>query len=137
MHHKFRFVLVFFFFKQYETSKCFYILINLFLFLFFTQFRSRGVKAKSLKVNGQPRDEKLFRKLSCYITQEEILQPLLSLQEVMMFAADLKLPSGATRKQKSQLVRTFTKYIYTNSAFICFVNHLHYTCIFSLIVSLT
>lgn len=68
-------------------------------------FRLKGVLAKSLKVNGQPRDEKLFRKLSCYITQEEVLQPMLSLQEVMMFAADLKLPSGTIRKQKMQLVR--------------------------------
>ncbi|XKL63869.1 hypothetical protein PGB90_006233 [Kerria lacca] len=68
-------------------------------------FRLRGVVAKSLKVNGQPRDEKLFRKLSCYITQEEVLQPLLSVQEVMLFAADLKLPSGTTRKQKMQLVQ--------------------------------
>lgn len=67
-------------------------------------FRLKGVLAKSLKVNGQPRDEKLFRKLSCYITQEEVLQPMLSLQEVMMFAADLKLPSGTIRKQKMQLV---------------------------------
>ena len=67
-------------------------------------YRSSGVTAKSLKVNGQVRDEKLFRKLSCYITQEEVLQPLLSLQEVMMFAADLKLPSGTTLKHKTQLV---------------------------------
>ncbi|XP_065199551.1 ATP-binding cassette subfamily G member 4 [Planococcus citri] len=67
-------------------------------------FRSTGVTAKSLKVNGQVRDEKLFRKLSCYITQEEVLQPMLSLQEVMMFAADLKLPSGTSLKHKTQLV---------------------------------
>jgi hypothetical protein len=57
-------------------------------------------------VNGQSRDEKLFRKMSCYIMQEDLLQPLLTLQEVMLFAAELKLPSDTPKKDKLKLVST-------------------------------
>ncbi|KAK9503006.1 hypothetical protein O3M35_011671 [Rhynocoris fuscipes] len=57
-----------------------------------------------LKINGQPRDESKFRKMSCYITQEDLLVPLLSLNEVMSFAASLKLPNTYTRKQKKAVV---------------------------------
>ncbi|CAH0380979.1 unnamed protein product [Bemisia tabaci] len=66
-------------------------------------FTSKGISG-SLLVNGQQRDEKLFRKLSCYITQEDMIQPMLTLQEVMMFAAELKLSGETTLKHKLQLV---------------------------------
>uniref|UniRef100_A0A8D8SLS9 ATP-binding cassette sub-family G member 1 n=1 Tax=Cacopsylla melanoneura TaxID=428564 RepID=A0A8D8SLS9_9HEMI len=58
----------------------------------------------ALKVNGQIRDERLFRKMSCYILQEDLLQPLLTLQEVMLFAAELKLPQGTPKKDKLKLI---------------------------------
>lgn len=58
-------------------------------------------------MNGQPRDERKFRKLSCYITQEDLLQPMLTLNEMMHFAALLKLPSGCNRKQRSIVVCIF------------------------------
>nr|QBQ34586.1 ATP-binding cassette sub-family G member 18 [Diaphorina citri]QER78504.1 ATP-binding cassette transporter [Diaphorina citri] len=64
---------------------------------------NEGIEGK-LKVNGQSRDEKLFRKMSCYIMQEDLLQPLLTLQEVMLFAAELKLPSDTPKKDKLKLI---------------------------------
>lgn len=65
--------------------------------------RSCGVSGQ-LKLNGQPRDEAKFKKMSCYITQEDLLVPLLSLQEVMCFAASLKLPPTYSRKEKHAVV---------------------------------
>uniref|UniRef100_A0A1B6C8R7 ABC transporter domain-containing protein n=1 Tax=Clastoptera arizonana TaxID=38151 RepID=A0A1B6C8R7_9HEMI len=65
-------------------------------------YRSKGITGKLL-VNGQPRDESKFRKMSCYITQEDLLQPMLTLNELMMFAADLKL-SSVEKKQKKAVV---------------------------------
>lgn len=58
----------------------------------------------TLKINGQVRDEKLFRKLSCYIMQEDKIQPMLTLNEVMMFAAELKLSNGTLTKEKQMIV---------------------------------
>ncbi|XP_045495514.1 ATP-binding cassette sub-family G member 1 [Colias croceus] len=57
-------------------------------------YRSAGVTGELL-VNGEPRDEQLFQKSSCYITQEDLLQPLLTVREAMDVAASLKLPKGA------------------------------------------
>lgn len=54
-------------------------------------------------MNGAPKEESKFRKMSCYITQEDLLQPMLTLNELMMFAADLKL-STSKRKEKKLVV---------------------------------
>jgi len=44
-----------------------------------------------LTANGKVRNEREFRKASCYIAQEDLLQPLLTTKESMMLAARLKL----------------------------------------------
>ncbi|XP_039301431.1 ATP-binding cassette sub-family G member 1-like, partial [Nilaparvata lugens] len=62
-------------------------------------YRSQGVSGR-LRLNGVARDEARFRKMSCYIQQEDLLQPMLTLQEVMNFAALLKLPPGTGYKQR-------------------------------------
>ncbi|XP_050543791.1 ATP-binding cassette subfamily G member 4 isoform X2 [Daktulosphaira vitifoliae] len=58
----------------------------------------------SLKVNSQVRNEKLFRKMSCYIMQEDKIQPMLTLNEIMMFAAELKLSNSTLTKEKQMIV---------------------------------
>lgn len=60
----------------------------------------------TLKINGQVRDEKMFRKLSCYIMQEDKIQPMLTINEVMMFAAELKLSNNTLTKEKQMIVST-------------------------------
>ncbi|XP_050680943.1 ATP-binding cassette sub-family G member 1 [Leptidea sinapis] len=56
-------------------------------------YRSAGVTGELL-VNGEIRDEQQFQRSSCYITQEDLLQPLLTVREAMDVAASLKLPRG-------------------------------------------
>lgn len=56
-------------------------------------FRSVGVTGELL-VNGELRDEQVFQKSSCYITQEDLLQPFLTVREAMDVAASLKVPKG-------------------------------------------
>ncbi|XP_022129072.1 ATP-binding cassette sub-family G member 1 [Pieris rapae] len=57
-------------------------------------YRSNGVTGELL-VNGETRDEQSFQRSSCYITQEDLLQPLLTVREAIDVAASLKLPKGS------------------------------------------
>ncbi|PNF37193.1 ATP-binding cassette sub-family G member 1 [Cryptotermes secundus] len=58
----------------------------------------------SVLVNGQPRNMVQFQKMSRYIMQQDLVQPHLSVHEAMRIAADLKLGSELTKKQKLTLV---------------------------------
>lgn len=63
----------------------------------FVLSRSEGVCGELL-AGGQERKRRDFHKRSCYITQDDLLQPLLTAGELMSLAAALKMPAGMPRR---------------------------------------
>ncbi|XP_034826923.1 ATP-binding cassette sub-family G member 1-like [Maniola hyperantus] len=66
-------------------------------------YTSIGVNGR-ITVNGHARDMRVFKKLSSYIMQDDLLQPRLTVKESMMIAADLKLGKELGRPEKELIV---------------------------------
>lgn len=56
-----------------------------------------------MNINGIERDLGIFARQSCYIMQDDVVCPLITVQEALMIAAHLKL--GPSVKGKSKKVR--------------------------------
>lgn len=68
-------------------------------------------------LNGRIRNLDQFRKMSCYIQQEDRLQMLLTVLENMRIAADLKLSTSIPQYEKETIVRRFISYIFEKNYF--------------------
>lgn len=66
-------------------------------------YRISGVRGV-VTVNGRERDLNEFRRISCYITQDDRLQGLLTVRENMKVAADLKLSAKYTLAEKYGII---------------------------------
>lgn len=66
--------------------------------------RTDGVSGL-VSINGQPRDMQSFRKMACYVMQDDLLQPNMTVLEAMHFAADLKLGFSMKKSAKHDIVK--------------------------------
>lgn len=69
-------------------------------------YRLKGAKG-SVCINGKernPKNTEEFRRLSCYIQQDDYLRMELKVCEAMMYTADLKLGCSVSRQKKKEQV---------------------------------
>lgn len=69
-----------------------------------TGFTTAGVTG-NIMVNSKTRNLNEFRRLSAYIMQNDNLQPLLTVQEAMNVAAELKLTTSHQQKKNKRSIR--------------------------------
>jgi len=70
---------------------------------FLNYFRRTDIKGQIL-TNGHPRNMQLFKKLSSYIMQEDLLQPRLTVIESLSYAARLKIGRELSKEDKDKAV---------------------------------
>lgn len=58
----------------------------------------------SITINGQERNLSQFRKLSCYIMQDNQLHANLTVEEAMRVASNLKLGKDMAKDEKQEVV---------------------------------
>ena len=69
--------------------------------------RQKGGKVSGeLLMNGRPIDPGVFRRVSCYVQQEDILHSYLSVEETIEYAARLRTEEGVTRAEIKKKVET-------------------------------
>lgn len=60
-----------------------------------------------VNINGKPRDLKVFRRMSRYIMQQDVYQPMLSVKEAMTISANLKLGNRLSSAEKDEVVKEY------------------------------
>lgn len=67
---------------------------------------SRESLKGSITLNGELLESKLLKVISAYVMQEDLLYPMLTVEETLMFAAEFRLPPSLSKSKKKMRVET-------------------------------
>lgn len=59
----------------------------------------------SVKLNGEPLESKMLKVISAYVMQDDLLFPMLTVEETLMFAAEFRLPQTMSKSKKKARVQ--------------------------------
>ncbi|GFQ06838.1 ABC transporter g family member 1 [Phtheirospermum japonicum] len=67
---------------------------------------AKGSLKGSVTLNGEPLDSKVMKVISAYVMQDDLLHPMLTVEETLMFAAEFRLPRTLSRPKKQIRVQS-------------------------------
>lgn len=59
----------------------------------------------TITLNGEPLDSRLLKVISAYVMQDDLLYPMLTVEETLMFAAEFRLPRTLSKAKKKMRVQ--------------------------------
>ncbi|PKU78912.1 ABC transporter G family member 20 [Dendrobium catenatum] len=59
----------------------------------------------SITLNGEPLESKLLKTISAYVMQDDLLYPMLTVEETLMFSAEFRLPRTLSKSKKQSRVQ--------------------------------
>lgn len=66
---------------------------------------ARGSMRGEIKLNGEELNSKLLKVISAYVMQDDLLFPMLTVTETLMFAAEFRLPKTLSKSKKKHRVQ--------------------------------
>ncbi|KAL3732148.1 hypothetical protein ACJRO7_028910 [Eucalyptus globulus] len=66
---------------------------------------AKGSLKGSVTLNGEPLESRLLKVISAYVMQDDLLFPMLTVEETLMFAAEFRLPRTLSKSKKRMRVQ--------------------------------
>ncbi|KAK1409541.1 hypothetical protein QVD17_36067 [Tagetes erecta] len=66
---------------------------------------AKGSLKGEITLNGEQLDSKMLKVISAYVMQDDLLYPMLTVEETLMFAAEFRLPRTLSKSKKKQRVQ--------------------------------
>ncbi|KAK1311990.1 ABC transporter G family member 6 [Acorus calamus] len=70
----------------------------------------------SITLNGEPLESRMLKVISAYVMQDDLLYPMLTVEETLMFSAEFRLPRSLPKAEKKKRVQTLIERLGLQSA---------------------
>ncbi|PHT54261.1 ABC transporter G family member 1 [Capsicum baccatum] len=77
---------------------------------------AKGSLKGTIKLNCEPLNSRLLKAISAYVMQDDLLYPMLTVEETLMFAAEFRLPRSLSKSKKKGRVQALIDQLGLRSA---------------------